>query len=86
MNEKFITNAQIHGALIDQMRKVRNVLAHNTSSAKADFSEVVRQIYGANIKLTAGAFLCSTRRSPVCNLSRYIASTRIVLSDIAKGS
>ncbi|MDI1294213.1 MAG: hypothetical protein PSV18_15960 [Methylobacter sp.] len=86
VNEKFITNAQIHGALIDEMRKVRNVLAHNTSSAKVDFRDVVRQIYGANIKITAGAFLCSTRRSHICNLSRYIASTRIILSDIAKGS
>lgn len=86
LTEKYFTNVQIHAALIDEMRKVRNVLAHNTSSAKTEFRDIVRILYGANINITVGAFLCSTRRTPKCNLDRYISSMRIILNDIAKGS
>ena len=86
LTEKYFTNVQIHAALIDEMRKVRNVLAHNTSSARAEFRDVVRISYGANISITVGAFLCSTRRAQKCNLDKYISSMRIILNDIAKGS
>lgn len=86
INEKYILNAQIHGVTIDEMRKVRNMLAHNTSTAKSDFKLVIRQKYGANINITPGAFLTSTRRHTPCNLNKYITSTRIILSDIASGN
>jgi len=86
LTEKYFTNVQIHAALIDEMRKVRNVLAHNTSSARAEFRDVVRILYGANINITVGAFLCSTRRTSKSNLDKYISSMRIILNDIAKGS
>lgn len=85
ITEPYILKAQIHGAIIDEMRKVRNGLAHNTSTAKQDFKEIIRQTYGANITISIGAFLSSTRRTPISNLSRYIASTRIVLKDLANG-
>ena len=83
--EPYIRNARVNGAIIDEMRKVRNVLAHNTASAKSDYRSVVRQVYGARINISAGAFLTSTRRKTVCNLNRYMSSTRIVLSDIVSG-
>lgn len=71
--ELYILNAQQHGSIIDEMRKVRNVLAHNSTTAKSDYKFVVRQLYGANINMIAGAFLASTRRNPVCNINRYIS-------------
>jgi hypothetical protein len=83
--EKYITYAQIHGATIDEMRKVRNTLAHNTTTARSDFKDIVRQIYGANINISVGAFLTSTRRTHISNLERYITSTRIILSDLISG-
>lgn len=83
--ECFATNAQIYGATIEEMRKIRNVLAHQNSSAKADFKVVVRQTYGANINITTGAFLTTTRRTAVCNLNRYISSTKIIISGMASG-
>ena len=85
VSEQFIKYAQIHGSSISEMRKVRNVLAHNNFKAKKDFNTVVRQIYGANIGISIGAFLATTRRSPISNLNRYIATTKIIIQDMAKG-
>lgn len=86
ITESFVINAQKHGAIINEMRVVRNVLAHNSTSAKVDFKDVVRIVYGVNISnMTAGAFLTSTRRKTPCNLNRYIQSTKIVLNELASG-
>ena len=86
ITESYIVNAQRHGSIIEEMRKVRNVLAHKTSSAKSDYRTVVRNVYGANINIAPGPFLSTTRRSPISNLDIYLASTMIVLADLAKGS
>ncbi len=85
VSEQFIRYALIHGASISEMRKIRNVLAHNNSKAKRDFSTVVRAVYGAKIGITIGAFLTTERRTPTCNLNRYIATTKIIINDMAKG-
>lgn len=83
--DPFIMSAQRNGNIIDEMRKVRNALAHITTSAKADFRTVVRLTYGANVNITPGAFLSSTKRTLVCNLDRYLSSTNAVLVDMACG-
>ena len=83
--DPFVNSAQRNGNIIDEMRKVRTVLAHNTSSAKSGFKTVVRLAYGANVSITPGAFLSTRRRVPICNLDRYLASKKIVLDDMASG-
>lgn len=83
--DPFIVAAQRNGATIDEMRKIRNVLAHNTKSAKSDYKAVVRMAYGANVKITPGAFLSTTRRNPVCKLNQYLTSTKIILADMVGG-
>lgn len=83
--DPFINSAQRNGNIIEEMRKVRTVLAHNTSSARSGFKTVIRLAYGANVSISPGAFLSTTRRSPICNLDRYLASTKIVLEDLASG-
>jgi hypothetical protein len=85
ITDPIITNAQSHGNIIEEMRKVRNVLAHNSRSAKLDFRTIVRITYGANVKITPGAFLSTKRRTPISNLDKYLASTKIVLNDLARG-
>lgn len=85
ITERFVVNAQAHGQIIDEMRRVRNVLAHNTKTAKSDFKSVVRQTYGANINISVGAFLTSTRRSNPCNIERYILASRAIISALASG-
>jgi hypothetical protein len=86
VTEKFVMNAQAHGQIIDEMRRVRNVLAHNTPSAKADFKAVVRQNYGANISITVGAFLLSTRRTTPCNMEKYFVATKAIVAALASGT
>lgn len=83
--EKFITNIQNHGQILEEMRQVRNVLAHNSPSARAEFKSVIRRVYGANVSISAGAFLTSTRRSTPCNLNRYLTSTKIILRAMGSG-
>lgn len=83
--ECFVINAQAHGQLIDEMRRVRNVLAHNTKSAKNDFKVVTRQVYGANIPITVGAFLTSKRRTNQCNIDRYLLASKAVIAALASG-
>lgn len=84
--ESFIINAQAHGQVIDEMRKVRNALAHNSASARLEFKEVVRQIYGFNRSVSPGVFLVSKKHNRVCNLSRYVASVKAVLTQLASGN
>lgn len=84
-SDPFIRSVQQNGNIIEEMRKVRNVLAHNTTSAKADFKTVVRLTYGANINITPGAFLSSTTRTGRCNLDKYLLSTKAVLTNMASG-
>ncbi len=85
VTDPFINSAQRNGNIIDEMRKVRNYLAHNTTSAKEEFKSVIRLTYGANIRITSGAFLSSTKRTPICNLDRYLSSTKVLLFDMASG-
>lgn len=83
--ESFLRNARAHGAIIDEMRRVRNVLAHNSTTAKNDYLQVVRQSYGANIGISVGKFLTTARNQPTCKIERYILSTKIILAELARG-
>jgi hypothetical protein len=83
--DPFISSAQRNGNIINEMRKVRNILAHRNTSARNDYREVVRQVYGANVHIVPGAFLSSTRRTAVSNLDRYLSSTKLVLVDMVSG-
>jgi len=78
-------NAQAHGQIIDEMRKIRNALAHNSPSARTEFKDVLRIIYGVNKNISPGVFLISKRHHSTCNLTRYISSTKIVLQTMAGG-
>lgn len=83
--ETFILNAQIHGQIIDEMRKVRNSLAHNSASARNEFKQVIRQVYGFNKNISPGIFLISIKHHRTCNLTRYIGSAKAILQRMASG-
>lgn len=84
--EMFVFNVRAHGAVIEEMRRVRNVLGHQTPSARQLYKRVLRQEYGANVQVAPGAFLLSTNRNPTSKLNSYLASTRLILADAARGS
>jgi hypothetical protein len=85
-NETFISRVQQHGGIIEEMRKVRNVIAHNSASAKSDYKTLVRTTYGANLNIKVGAFLTSTKRTSIPNIEKYLRSTKVVLYEIASGT
>ncbi|QUY50224.1 hypothetical protein JK621_08790 [Serratia plymuthica] len=85
-NDFYIKNVNIHSHLINEMRIVRNVLAHRSKSARDDFRALIRTVYGAQNHITPGAYLATTRRGQICNIERYITSSKIILDDLCKGS
>lgn len=85
LSDKFYTNIATHISLIDEMRDVRNHIAHRNAGTAAKYYKQLQLIYGGNPKLTIGAFLMSTVRHPISNLERYIKSTPVILHDICNG-
>ena len=73
-----------NGSLIDEIRRVRNRVAHNNSRSRENYRQVVRKHYGAYLNhVTPGMLLLAPRISP-CLLVQYISKTRIVAKDIVK--
>ena len=60
--DPFIMRVQGHGALINEMRCVRNYIAHKNSNAKKEYQSVLRQAYGAQPNIPPGAYLVSEKR------------------------
>lgn len=85
VSDAYVVNAQVHGSKIDEMRKVRNHLAHRNTSTRREYNRVIRNIYGANIRLQTGPFLISTKRTAMANIERYIRESRIIIDDLIKG-
>lgn len=83
--DKFYTNIQNHSNIINEMRVVRNHIAHRNKSTAQSFNVELRKIYGANPRLTMGAFLVSTTRHTPSNIQRYAQIMPIILNDISNG-
>lgn len=83
--ESFITYARAHGHILDEMRKVRNYIAHRNADSRKGYRQVVRAIYGANSKVNSGAFLASDRRRSVAKVDEYLTNAKVIISDLAKG-
>jgi hypothetical protein len=74
-----------HGTLIDECRRVRNRIAHNNRSTRADFQVVVRRHYGANLNyVTPGMLLLSTRRTPRL-LEQRLSELKVLMRATVKG-
>lgn len=85
ITDHYYQNIQIHGHLINEMRVVRNHIAHRSASTKADYITLLRTKYGGNPHLTIGAYLISTARSSISNITYYVSSSKIILNDISHG-
>ena len=83
--DPFITYSQVYGSTLSEMRKVRNFLAHRGQKARKGYREVVRMVYGANSRVGIGAFLTSRQRRPLAKVDEYLATAKIMVSDLAKG-
>ena len=83
--EPFIGYARAHSLVLDEMRKVRNFLAHQSTQSRAGYREVVRANYGANSRIKVESFLTSRRRLPRAKIDDYLSVVRIIISDLARG-
>ena len=70
---------------IEEMRKVRNHIAHHTQSTLSDYKQVIRTRYGANLKIKPGAFLISTKREPRALIETYYQTVKIIIDDVTTG-
>jgi hypothetical protein len=83
--DPFITYSNVHAALFDEMRRVRNYVAHKSDDARKGFYTVVRARYGAIRQVSPGAFLISTTRWRTARIDDYLAGTKVIISDLCKG-
>jgi len=73
-----------HSPLITEMRRVRNQIAHQSSSTRREFKHVVISYYGAYVRsVTPGVLLLSTRWTPKI-IEQYIRKSRIIIKDLIK--
>jgi hypothetical protein len=85
ITDKFFVEIQNNSSLFDEMRIVRNHIAHRNSDTAKKYYAVLQDIYSANIRISLGAFLTSTARQPQPNIIKYIQSIPIILKDITNG-
>ena len=83
--DPFIAYAQAHGNILNEMRKVRNFLAHRSPQARQGYREVVRVVYGANSRVGIEAFLTSRQRRSVAKVDEYLTRAKVMISDLARG-
>lgn len=84
-SESYLLYAVAHGGTLDEMRKVRNYIAHRNSSTRKGYKQVVRIAYGANSKVNVGPFLVSEQRASIAKLDAYLSSTKIIIGDMVRG-
>lgn len=84
-SERFIYQIRVHASHLDEMRQVRNHVAHRTRSTRAGYKLVVHQTFGANLNIQVGAFLLSTKRRPTAKLLDYMAWSKAIVHGLSQG-
>jgi len=73
-----------NGVLVDELRRVRNRIAHNNPQSRRNYREVVRRHYGAFLNHVTPGMLLLTQRLTPSLLEQYIRQQRIVVKDAVK--
>lgn len=83
--EPFRVKLSGYGPIYEEMRCVRNHIAHRTKSTYDDYRKIVKQRYGANLRIKPSSFLISTKRDGVVKIDDYIRTIRILINEITNG-
>ena len=84
-SDHLVVSVDNHGVFIDEVRRIRNRIAHANAGSRLDFQLVVRRSYGASVsRVPPGAFLLSSRWQPN-KLQEYLLRTRLLLRHVMKG-
>ena len=70
--------------VINEMRIVRNRIAHSNPNVRQEYARVVRAHYGARRNNISPGTLLLTQRFVPCMLRRYIISCRAVVKDCSR--
>ena len=82
VNESFRQKLNAYGVVFEEMRKVRNHIAHRNSSTGKDFKAVIRQKYGGDLRLKPSVFLVSLKRQSKANIDIYLQTAKIMVNEI----
>lgn len=74
-----------YGVQFEEMRKVRNHIAHRHKNTYVDYKNVIIGRYGAFLKLKPSVFLTSTKRQPRAIIDEYLIVVRVIINDITNG-
>lgn len=69
----------------EEMRNVRNQIAHRNRDTYSHYRNVIVGRYGSALKLKTSTFLTSRTRERIPILDQYIQIVKILLNDISKG-
>jgi hypothetical protein len=82
--DHFMSTLDKHGTYIDEVRRVRNRIAHNNSTVRENFQTIVKRHYGAELNsMTPGTLLLSPRRTPVL-IEDYLSRGRLLVKLLAR--
>lgn len=84
-NEPFLVNLNLYGADFDEMRKLRNHIAHRYKSTYQDYKQIIMRRYGAYIKQSPGVYLISTARSQRPKIEEYYVKIKVIIDEITQG-
>ena len=83
-SDHFVRSVDFHGTLIDEIRRIRNRIAHNNPRSRSNFQVVVRRYYGASLNhVTPGTLLLSPRHSPPL-IDSYLAQMAVLLKTLTR--
>jgi len=84
-NEHILNELDRHILFIEEMRWIRNRIAHNNTKARANYRKAVLRHYGGYVNsVTPGMLLLSPRQNPVL-IEQYLKKARILVKTLVKG-
>lgn len=82
--DPLFSTLDMHDGLIDEMRRVRNHIAHSNADTRRKFRPVVESYYGAYVGAVTPSVLLLSRRHVPPILRKYIIQCRVIVRDLAR--
>ncbi|MFC1475599.1 hypothetical protein ACFLQW_01185 [Candidatus Zixiibacteriota bacterium] len=83
-NDNLVMIVDRYGSEIEEIRRIRNRIAHNNENARKKYRDIVKRHYGAHLNFIGpGTLLLTPKKSP-CLLEQYIVKSRIIVKDLTK--
>jgi len=84
-NEYFLNELDRHILFIEEIRWIRNRIAHNNTTVRANYRRAILRYYGGYVNsVTPGTLLLSPRQAPVL-IEQYLKKARILVKTLVKG-